>query len=1502
MGAHGGLAKIRQGPEYYLERTQGCGPARGREGGASYYLSSAEQGHEPSGTWVGEALAEFGIHDGDEVQKDDLMALYGEFRVPGTEDEHLGAPPRDSVQLREKYRELREQDGRTTAELSREDRRRLWNQARAEVGYDRRGVRFFDYTFAVDKTVSLAHAAALARADEAREAGDLAGAGFWQGQADVIWEEIEAGAREAMAYLQAESRYVQTGHHGRRDGVDRGRVEEAREIPCAFFRHHTSREGEPHLHIHALMLNKVQRVRDLVWQAFDARETFAAETAATAVGALRLEAGLRARAGFEWVYRPESKARVLAGTPDKAIAAFSSRREQIKAAMAPAIEAYRAMYGKEPNQRALWTMRQAVARETRKPKPERAPDGAQMLRQWDAHARRAELGSLAALAQSVWGRARPGAQRLEPLTAGQERQVLAAGLAAVQEEQNVWTRHDLLRSIADKLPDHAMPADPGHAREYLAALTSRALRGEGGEHVACQNPNWPVFPKALRRACDGQSIYRRHGGEVYSTVAHMSLEQMALRQAGKPARTVVPALNRALCAKLLGTTREILDAYIAQGCPARDARTARGLRMDQAVAAYRALTDENRFGVITGPAGTGKTFVAGVMADVWTEAGMGPVYGVALTSNARDQLRQASPHIRAYNCAQFLGHTKEEREAAPAPAIEPGALVIVDEATMPGTPDFASIIARTTAAGGRGIGSGDHRQLGAPAAGGLFGAIARQYGETQLNLAQRLLHPDERDPEWESEASLQLRAGGPGAIEALREYDDHGRLHGSTREEAHEHATRHFLREFLAGRQVILTAQSHAECAELNRRIQESLAAWGKIDPHESVALAYGAQAHPGDWILAGKNTKIKAGGRDASQMINGNMLLVEGRQGNDVTVRRQDGWDTDRHEPVWGPQFRVPQSYLARHGRLGYAITWLTAQGRDVDVGISLVSSTRWLRGLYESITRGREENHAYAHPGREDQDAHEAGGDPELARQAALEREAAAGATQAGLDTCDPVAILGPVVSRHDPQLLATETGRHLHEQADHLAYLHGVWDDLQRRTSATRFATAVQQVLPAHHADNVLRHSTDDLYRALRHAELAGKDGAEVLAAAVAAGSLDDARSVAAVLARRVRDATEHLPAAARGSWESRAFATGQGAEIDEFVREVGRAMDARQDRLGKHHAGASEVWATQALGPVPGEEQAAERAGWERAAGILGAYRERFGWDHPGDAIGPRPPTTHPERRAEWDAAQEVMPKVDGVDLRGLSDGQLFARRQAYQREVAWQPPEVAGDLRLARKAEIGARIEAARFRMDAEAAERAGEAERAASCRETSARHEAVADRAARIREALEPAHETRRRWNAITESTRRVGRAADMDLRRRERIAEDDRLAADPQAGDEPELDEASQAGRDKAGMERLGLTPGAEDRIPGAVEEAARAAREAQDEIDERLSQQVPDEDPDYEDIGPAWSAEVKRERDAVIRPPAVTVEPAEQTLERTWEYETAHPVEPEPEMEAGG
>ncbi len=1004
-------------------------PAAGKAGGPQYYLSAAEHQGEPAGHWVGEGLAWLGIHDGDEVKRDDFLALFGDHRVPGTEDEYLGKRPHEPAEVKKIFTELRA--GRSYAELGREEVHRLRAQARAEAKCDGIPRMFFDVTFAVSKDVSLALASAMAMADQAREDGDQAAAELWQARVDGLEAALVSAARAGMEFMQRGARFTRTGSHNKRDGAElTGRWEDAGEIPVAAFLQHTNRDGEIHAHVHVPVLNKVQTLSDGTWRAINSPALYQDKAGANAVFSLHLESELARRWGFEWKYNPDAKGRLLANVTPEMMAPFSSRREEVNAELAAMIEEYRQIHGKDPDQRAQWSMHQRAGLNTRRGKPEGALDFAQKLRDWDTQSRAAEMGALTDMAQTIWapaGRAdahgpgaEPGGDRVL-LTAQEARRVMAQAVATLAEERASFTRSDLIRALHAALPDRALLAEPADAWPVLEALADRALAGEGGERVACLTPPGRQVPKALLRESDGRSVYQRPAAETYATVGTLSMERKAQAQA---AAQGAPALDRARCAQLLGTTQEVLDAYIAQGCPVSDERTGRGLRMDQAVAAYLTLTGGRRFDVITGPAGTGKTFVAGVMADVWTEAGMGPVYGVALTSNARNQLQAASPAIRAYNVAQFLGHLEEAREARPGVAIGPGALVLVDEATMPSNLDMASILDRLDAAGAKGAGTGDHEQLGSPEAGGMFGAIARRQGEVQLNVAERVIRPDDAEPEWEADASLALRTGGPGALEALREYDDHGRLHGGTYEEAHERAARHFLREHMAGRNAIVVAQTHKETAELNRRIQGELTKWGKISAGQAVALAEGAQAHPGDWVMAGRNTKIRAGGANASRLINGDTLLIESKGQHDALARRLDGWGPEG--PAWGPVFRVPLNYLARAGRLGYALTWQTSQGRTVDVGITLSSDQRELRGLYESLTRGRKENHAYVYPASADPSENAPPrGAPEAERHRRLEREATGGAQQVGVDSRDALSILGEVAQRRVPHLLASEAG---------------------------------------------------------------------------------------------------------------------------------------------------------------------------------------------------------------------------------------------------------------------------------------------------------------------------------------------------------------------------------------------------------------------------------------------------------------------------------------------
>jgi hypothetical protein len=132
----------------------------------------------------------------------------------------------------------------------------------------------------------------------------------------------------------------------------------------------------------------------------------------------------------------------------------------------------------------------------------------------------------------------------------------------------------------------------------------------------------------------------------------------------------------------------------------------------------------------------------------------------------------------------------------------------------------------------------------------------------------------------------------------------------------------------------------------------------------------------------------------------------------------------------------------------------------------------------------------------------------------------------------------------------------------------------------------------------------------------------------------------------------------------------------------------------------------AWATQALGPVPGGQE--QRTEWECKAGRIGAFREMSGWDHPGVAIGPQPAPTFPEARAEWHAAFAVMARVEGIDVRHLSDGQLLARRRAYEAETSWAPKHVAEELRASRRQEQFGKVEVTRHSFEAVAAARRGE--------------------------------------------------------------------------------------------------------------------------------------------------------------------------------------------------
>jgi hypothetical protein len=742
----------------------------------------------------------------------------------------------------------------------------------------------------------------------------------------------------------------------------------------------------------------------------------------------------------------------------------------------------------------------------------------------------------------------------------------------------------------------------------------------------------------------------------------------------------------------------------------------------------------------------------------------------------------------------------------------------------------------------------------------------------------------------ERSASLAIRAG---EVSALGTYDAHGRLHGGSYDDMAEQACRAYLAEYLTGTNVLLTAYERRECADLSRRIQNYLLDWGQLRPGTTAPLRDDASAYIGDLIVARENDNQLPAGEPGRTLANGDLLHVDAISGHELTVSRLTGYDQETGERTWSAPFHLRSSYAADYCDLGYALTWHTVEGRTVSVGIALANDGRTKSGLYVAMTRGQQRNEVYAYPTTNELVGQGTSPDPEIARQLNLQAERDGNKSAASGDERDPITILAPVIRRDDAQLSATETREQALSNADHLGTLFAIWQEHCRAESAARYTRAIRESASAGDADEILK-DTDALWRTVRAAELAGQDGTEIIRQAIEGRSFAGARSHSAVLDARIRKALEDLPPKVRDSWAAN-LPKFDHPDLARFMSEVAAAMDDRQRRIGEHAAAERPLWAARALGDVP--DDLAARAEWERKAGRLGAYRELTGYDHPGEAIGPEPATTSPEARAEWHTAFAAMAQVEGIDVRHLTDGQLLARRRAYEAETSWAPKHVAEELRAARRQEQLSQIEATRHAYEAAAATERSKSDTAALHESAARSWTALGTRATAVREKLAVAHDTRSEWEVMTEPTRRLARASDIELKRRGVLARDDNLqSAEPEGFSylpdtkdvwvQPRLDGSvelphqheplTQAEREARARTVLGLTLDYDQpELPLQVSEIAEYNRVRQAEIDERRSLRIPAEEPDEMDLGEAWNVIADRERDA-IPPTTQTADPA--------------------------
>jgi TrwC relaxase len=97
-----------------------------------------------------------------------------------------------------------------------------------------------------------------------------------------------------------------------------------------WFDHRTSREGDPLLHTHLVVANRVQGP-DGRWTALDGRDLYRHRCAADAVYRAAYQRALTRSLGVEWTAADRWGNRELYGVPAALVRAFSKRAEQVTA-------------------------------------------------------------------------------------------------------------------------------------------------------------------------------------------------------------------------------------------------------------------------------------------------------------------------------------------------------------------------------------------------------------------------------------------------------------------------------------------------------------------------------------------------------------------------------------------------------------------------------------------------------------------------------------------------------------------------------------------------------------------------------------------------------------------------------------------------------------------------------------------------------------------------------------------------------------------------------------------------------------------------------------------------------------------------------------------------------------------------------------------------------------------------------------------------------------------
>ena len=548
------IHKLTAGAGYdYLTRQVAALDAteKGHTGLASYYT---ERGETP-GVWIGSGLTDIdGLTAGDPVTAEQMRALFGCGLHPLAElrQQQLEGPaltPRDFQYAARLGAPFKIVDGVVSpfrlevakriapintaaglpvgAPLPAADRARVRTQVAREFYLAEHGrepmdarelaghiakasrprtqtVAGYDLTFSPVKSVSTLWAVA----DPAAAA--------------VIEQAHQAAVKDALAFIEKHALFTRTGPQGLRQVNVRGLV-------AAAFTHRDSRAGDPDLHTHVAVANKVQAL-DGRWLSIDGRVLFKANVAASETYNTALEQHLRDTLGVRFAERPgtdptKRPIREIVGVDPRLNQRWSTRRIHINTRRGELAIQFQQDHGRTPTPVEALQLAQQATLETRDAKHE-PRSLAEQRATWYCEAA-AVLGSSEAVASMVRAALAPPVKATRTGDARWVSQTASRVVAVMEESRSTWQMWHVRAEAQRQVRTTGVSAE--RASALVDLLVDEVL---GRRSVALAAPyDYIEEPDALRRT-DGSSVYTVAGAALYTSTRILDAEDRLVAAAG----------------------------------------------------------------------------------------------------------------------------------------------------------------------------------------------------------------------------------------------------------------------------------------------------------------------------------------------------------------------------------------------------------------------------------------------------------------------------------------------------------------------------------------------------------------------------------------------------------------------------------------------------------------------------------------------------------------------------------------------------------------------------------------------------------------------------------------------------------------------------------------------------------------------------------------------------------------------------------------------------------